>query len=118
MKYWHNCKEKNNEKHLRRTGSFHIFVRINLLAMDTKLTLKLDKAVIERAKEYALSNNRSLSRIIESYLQSLTIKGDSINNKTDIEISPFVRSMSSGIQIPADLDYKNDYSNYLTEKHK
>jgi hypothetical protein len=118
MKYWHNCKEKNNEKHLHYTGSFHIFVRINLLAMDTKLTLKLDKAVIERAKEYALSNNRSLSRIIESYLQSLTIKGDSINNKTDIEISPFVRSMSSGIQIPADLDYKNDYSNYLTEKYK
>ena len=86
--------------------------------MDTKLTLKLDKIVIERAKEYALSRNRSLSRIIESYLQSLTIKEDSKNSKTDIKISPFVKSMSSGVQIPAYLDYKNDYSNYLTEKYK
>ena len=86
--------------------------------MDTKLTLKLDKVVIERAKEYAASRGSSLSRIIESFLQSLTNKVDSINNKTDIEISPFVKSMSSGVELPADLDYKNDYSNYLSEKYK
>ena len=86
--------------------------------MDTKLTLKLDKVVIERAKEYASSNNRSLSRIIESFLHSLTINEDSVNNKSDIQISPFVKSMSSGVQLPADLDYKKDYSNYLTEKYK
>jgi len=86
--------------------------------MDTKLTLKLDKVVIERAKEYAASRGSSLSRIIESFLQSLTIKEDSINNKTDIEISPFVKSMSSGVEIPSNLDYKNDYSNYLSEKYK
>jgi len=86
--------------------------------MDTKLTLKLDKMVIERAKEYAATNNRSLSRIIESYLQSLTIHDDSGNVKADIQISPFVKSMSSGVHIPADLDYKTDYSNYLTEKYK
>ena len=86
--------------------------------MDTKLTLKLDKMVIERAKEYAATNNRSLSRIIESYLQSLTIHDDSGNVKADIQISPFVKSMSSGVHIPADLDFKTDYSNYLTEKYK
>lgn len=86
--------------------------------MDTKLTLKLDKNVIERAKEYAASQNRSLSRIIESYLQSLTVEEDIKNNKAGIQISPFVKSMSSGVHIPADLDYKTDYSNYLTEKYK
>lgn len=86
--------------------------------MDTKLTLKLDKGVIERAKEYATSHKRSLSRIIESYLQSLTIQEDSRNNKDATQISPFVKSMSSGVHIPADLDYKTDYSNYLTEKYK
>lgn len=86
--------------------------------MDTKLTLKLDKNVIERAKEYAASQNRSLSRIIESYLQSLTVEEDMKNNKAGIQISPFVKSMSSGVHIPADLDYKIDYSNYLTEKYK
>jgi hypothetical protein len=86
--------------------------------MDTKLTLKLNKEVIDRAKEYAASHKRSLSRIIESYLQSLTIQEDSKNDKDDIQISPFVKSMSSGVHIPADLDYKRDYSDYLTEKHK
>jgi len=86
--------------------------------MDTKLTLKLDREVIGRAKKYAVSNNRSLSRIIESYLQSLTVQVDSGNNKADIDISPFVKSMSTGVHIPANLDYKKDYSNYLTEKYK
>ncbi len=37
--------------------------------MDTKLTLKLDKLVIDKAKEYASSHKRSLSRMIESYLR-------------------------------------------------
>ncbi|MEN8157004.1 MAG: DUF6364 family protein, partial [Bacteroidota bacterium] len=39
--------------------------------MDAKLTLKLDKYVIEKAKEYAASHKRSLSRMIESYLKSI-----------------------------------------------
>lgn len=85
--------------------------------MDTKLTLKLDKYVIEKAKEYASSHKRSLSRLIESYLRSL-INQEEPSDNGDIEISPFVRSMSSGISIPADLDYKSEYSNHLEEKHK
>jgi len=85
--------------------------------MDTKLTLKLDKFVIERAKEYASSQNRSLSRIIESYLRSLINRGKT-RNENDIEISPFVKSMSTGIKIPADFDYKSEILNHLEEKHK
>ncbi len=85
--------------------------------MDTKLTLKLDKLVIEQAKEYASSQKRSLSRIIESYLRSL-VNRDNIKNEDDIEISPFVKSISTGIKIPADLDYKSEILNHLEEKHK
>lgn len=85
--------------------------------MDTKLTLKLDKFVIEQAKEYASSQNRSLSRIIESYLKSLINREDLIK-EDDIKISPFVKSMSTGIKIPADLDYKSEILNHLEEKHK
>ncbi len=85
--------------------------------MDTKLTLKLDKFVIEQAKEYASSNKRSLSRIIESYLKSL-INIDKNKDESDIEISPFVKSMSTGIKIPADLDYKSEILNHLEDKHK
>jgi hypothetical protein len=85
--------------------------------MDTKLTLKLNKDVIDKAKEYASSHNKSLSRMIESYLKSLVEK-EKPKSEDDFEISPFVRSMKTGVKIPADLDYKKEYGDYLTEKYK
>lgn len=85
--------------------------------MDTKLTLKLDKFVIEKAKEYASSHKRSLSRIIEAYLKSLVTQNKK-NTEDDFEISPFVKSMSTGVKIPADLDYKSEYLTHMTEKYK
>ena len=85
--------------------------------MDTKLTLKLDKFVIDKAKDYALTHKRSLSRIIESYLRSLVSKKDP-KDSDDIEISPFVKSMTTGVNIPADFDYKKEYGDYLTQKYK
>ena len=85
--------------------------------MDTKLTLKLDKLVIEQAKEYAFSNKRSLSRIIETYLKSL-VNQEKRRDEDDLELSPFVKSMSTGVRIPNDLDYKSEYLNKMTEKFK
>jgi len=55
-----------------------------------------------------------LSRIIENYLNSLT--SDQTNN--DLQISPFVKSLSSGISIPADYDYKKERADYLDQKYK
>ncbi|RXG32428.1 DUF6364 family protein [Leeuwenhoekiella marinoflava] len=82
--------------------------------MDTKLTLKLNQRIIEKAKEYASNKNMSLSRIVEAYLQSLTTENDS----SEFEISPFVKSIATGTEIPADLDYKNEYADYLMKKYK
>jgi hypothetical protein len=76
--------------------------------MDTKLTLKLDKYVIERAKEYASSQKRSLSGMIESYLKTL-ITQEKTHSEEDIEISPFVKSFKTGVKIPVDYDYKEAY---------
>jgi len=84
------------------------------MIMDTKLTLKLNQEVIEKAKEYASNKKLSLSRIIEAYLQSLTTENDT----SDFEISPFVKSIATGIEIPTDLNYKKDYSDHLMEKYK
>jgi hypothetical protein len=83
--------------------------------MDTKLTLKLNQEIIEKAKVYASQKKMSLSRIIENYLNSLT--SDS-KNENSIEISPFVKRMSSGKKMPTDLDYKKEYSEHLMNKHK
>lgn len=85
--------------------------------MDTKLTLKLDKYVIDKAKGYASSQKRSLSRVVESYLKSL-VDTDKTEINDDIEISPFVKSLKTGVRIPADLDYKEVYGDYLAEKYK
>ena len=82
--------------------------------MDTKLTLKLNQEIIEKAKIYASEKKVSLSGLIENYLNSLT----SDKPKNEFQISPFVSSLSSGIKIPADYDYRKDRADYLTQKHK
>ena len=46
--------------------------------MNKKLTLSLDKSIIESAKDYAKSNNISLSKLIESYLKTLTQRKKSL----------------------------------------
>ena len=40
--------------------------------MNTKLTLTIEREIIERGKNYAKGKNRSLSDIIENYLKILT----------------------------------------------
>lgn len=82
--------------------------------MDVKLTLKLNQDVIEKAKAYASNRKMSLSRIVEVYLQSLTSEKET----AEFEISPFVKSISTGTEIPTDLDYKKEYADYLMEKYK
>ncbi len=80
--------------------------------MNTKLTIKLDGNVIARAKNYAKKRNTSLSKMIESYLDSVT-KPD----QSGIEITPLVKSLSGTIELPVDFDYRKDYTNYLTKKY-
>ena len=81
--------------------------------MDTKLTLNVDKNVIEQAKEYAKTHQISLSRLIESYLSSLVAPKD-----RKIEITPLVESLSGVIELENDFNYKESYTDYLMEKYK
>jgi len=83
--------------------------------METKLTLRLNEKVIERAKIYAKNQKISLSKMIESYLDSLTTE---IAEKDKAAITPLVKSLSGVIDLPADFDYKKDYRDYLIEKYK
>ena len=80
--------------------------------MNTKLTIKLDRNIIEKAKRYAKSKNISLSRIIESYLNAITRD----ENKDD-DISPFVRSLSGIIKIPDNFDFNKNYTDHLFKKY-
>lgn len=83
--------------------------------MDTKLTLKLDKGVIEKAKTYAAQKQVSLSKLIENYLEAVTTQTES---KVAEPISPYVKSISSDKSVSPDIDYKAIYGDYLAEKYK
>lgn len=94
------------------TYRFCIFVR-RLEIMKTKLTLQVNKQVIDKAKSYARYHNISVSKMVESYLESVT-KQKSLT----IELSPLVESLSGVITLDKSFDFNKDYSNYLAEKYK
>lgn len=79
--------------------------------MQTKLTLSIDRQIIERAKEYAKRSNRSLSDIVETYLERIT---DQNVDEIDHELSQIV----GVIDLPADFDEKKEIRNILNDKYK
>ncbi len=80
--------------------------------MDSKLTLKLNANIIERAKVYARKKDTSLSKLIEGYLNFLVEPKD---NGT--EITPLVKSLSGVINLPKNYDYKKEYKAHLLNKY-
>jgi hypothetical protein len=82
--------------------------------MDTKLTLMLEKRVIERAKAYARRHRKSLSGMVENYFKNLTetAKGD------EEEVPALVKSLKGIAKMPADFDFKKDYAKHLEDKYK
>lgn len=82
--------------------------------METKLTLRLSKRVIDRAKDYAKKRNTSLSRMIEAYLDSISKEAEDSDEQ---HITPFVKSLSGVVDLPADFDPKQTYGELLDKKH-
>jgi hypothetical protein len=79
--------------------------------MDTKLTLKLDDRIIRSAKEYAQTNNKSLSKLVELYFKNLVSE-----NGEKAKYSPLVEELSGVI---AEKDLRNlDYVGYLEKKYE
>lgn len=83
--------------------------------MLTKLTLTIDQSVVEHAKEYAHKKNRSVSRIVEEYLQNIAMNRDSLNYSKDIK-SPITDSIS-GIFQDNGKSYKEILEEALLEKY-
>ena len=81
--------------------------------MNTKLTLTIEQAVIEKAKKYAKDKERSLSNLIENYLKAITTE----NNADEIELTPIVKSLKGAFNAPKSFDYKKELTNRLSEKY-
>lgn len=81
--------------------------------MNTKLTLTIEQATIEKAKKYANKRGRSLSNLIENYLKAITREEDT----EKIELTPIVKSLKGSFKAPENFDYKKELSKRLTEKY-
>ncbi len=75
--------------------------------MSTKLTLTIDKSVIDKAKKFAKASGRSLSDIVESYLEKLVAP----LNESDEEVPEEFK----GVYKVADLNHITDENSAITE---
>jgi hypothetical protein len=80
--------------------------------MTTKLTLTVEKTVIEKAKSYAKKTGRSLSELIEKYLENITS-----NEKNENELSPKLRKIVGAVKLPINFDEEKELRSYLEKKH-
>jgi len=81
--------------------------------MNTKLTLTLEQAVIEKAKIYAKGKGYSLSEMIENYLKMI-IKED---GRSEIAGTPLVKSLKGSFKAPDNFDYKHELAKSLSKKY-
>ena len=79
--------------------------------MTTKLTLTVEKSVIERAKSYAKKTGRSLSELIEGYLDAIT------QENTEDRLSPKLGKIVGAVNLPDDFDEDAELRSALERKH-
>ena len=82
--------------------------------MNTKLTLTIEKEVIEIAKEYAKEKGLSLSEMVENYFKFVTVKRMAIKEK---QLSPKVRKLRGILKTDDNFDYKQILTDELSKKY-
>ena len=82
--------------------------------MNTKLTLTIEKEVIEIAKAYAKEKGQSLSEMVENYFKLITIERRKIKPK---ELSPRIRRLRGIIKVTEKIDYKTTLTEELSNKY-
>lgn len=73
--------------------------------MQTKLALRLDDALIERAKAYAAANGKSVSQVVADFFAALDARQGGGKPK---DVPPITRSLR-GVLKDSGLDEEDDY---------
>jgi hypothetical protein len=81
--------------------------------MNTKLTLSLEKEVIEHAKIYAKGTGRSLSEMVEKYFRSIVSKPEI----DDDNIDPKIKKLIGIVKLPTDFDMEKAKEAHYKEKY-
>ena len=82
--------------------------------MNTKLTLTIEKEVIEQAKQYASMKGKSLSELVENYFKFLT---ENQGNEPAETVSPRVQKLKGILKVNDDFDYKKVLEKEIISKH-
>lgn len=80
--------------------------------MTTKLTLTIEQKVIVPAKKYAQKKGKSLSKLVENYLRTLSVPA------ANESFSPKVKKLMGSVKLPKDFDYKQELIKALSKKQK
>ena len=83
--------------------------------MNTKLTLTIEKEVIEIAKEYAKEKGQSLSEMVENYFKFVTVGRKRMKKK---QLSPRVKKLRGIIKVEDNVDYKQILTEELSKKYR
>jgi formiminotetrahydrofolate cyclodeaminase len=79
--------------------------------MTTKLILTVEKSIIERAKSYAKNTGRSLSELIENYLETIT------QENGEEKLSPQRKKIVGAVKLPKNFDQEKELRAYFESKH-
>ena len=74
--------------------------------MNTKLTLTIEKEIIQIAKKYAKEKGQSLSDLVENYFKLITNERRPLKST---ELSPRIKRLRGIIKADTELDYKQIY---------
>ncbi len=85
--------------------------------MNAKLTLSLDKEVIEQAKAYAKEQGISVSKMVENFIK-ITTSRKREKEVDEIEISDFVKSLAvPGLKYRTKKQMRAERLSYLDKKY-
>jgi hypothetical protein len=76
--------------------------------METKLTVRVSRRILENAKRYAKENNTTLTELISTYLQQIP------EAASGLEDAPIVRRLTGSISPDVSVD---DYKKHMDEKY-
>ena len=82
--------------------------------MNTKLTLTIEKEVIEIAKQYAKEKGQSLSEMVENYFKFVTVNRAKIKEN---QLSTKVRKLRGIIKTDDNFNYKQILTEELSKKY-
>jgi hypothetical protein len=74
----------------------------------TKLTIRVDRNLLEGAKRYASQHDTTLTRLVSEYLRRLSVEDDLLAD------APVVQRLSGTLSQEASV---KDYREYLEEKY-